>query len=353
MGRAIPLRNETVDALRGLAALAVCIGHLCGPTGQPGLHGIVDAAAVTQYGSYGVTVFFVISGFIVPYAMDRAGYRIQRLPQFLLRRVVRLEPPYLISIALIFLLGLAAAATPGFRGQPLEWSAVQVLSHAGYLTGFLGFRWFNVVYWTLAIEFQFYLLIAVIFPLLISTRSLSQIGSVAVCAAIPLLVPSIPPAENQTPAFVLLLLPPFAAGILTFKFLTGRVQSTWYWAALAALVGLTAWRGGVAMAVAAGTTAAVIAAVRLPRFRPLAFLGTISYSLYLVHLPIGPKIINLANRLGSSLAFEISVFLAAVVVCIGVAAVFYRFVERPALKLASRIGYDAEPASLQVAMSPA
>jgi peptidoglycan/LPS O-acetylase OafA/YrhL len=131
------------------------------------------------------------------------------------------------------------------------------------------------------------------------------------------------------------------------------VQSTWYWAALAMLVGLTAWRDGVAAAVAGGVTAAVIAAVRLPRIRLLAFLGAISYSLYLIHLPIGAKIINLANRFGSSVTFEIAVFLAAVGGCIGVAAVYHRFVELPALKLAGRIGYEAKPASLQVAVSPA
>jgi peptidoglycan/LPS O-acetylase OafA/YrhL len=313
MGRAIPGRNETVDALRGLAALAVCVHHVCSSSGQPVLHSIFDAAAVTRYFGHGVTVFFVISGFIVPYAMDRAGYRIQRLPWFLLRRLVRLEPPYLISIVPAFLIGLAAAATPGFRGQPFEWSVAQLLSHVGYLTGFFGFHWFNGVYWTLAIEFQFYVLIAIIFPLLTPTGSVARVGSIAVCAAVPLLVPNIPTAENHAPTLILPLLPAFAVGILTFKFLAGKAQASWYWAALAVLVGLTAWRGGVAIAVAAGTTAAVIAAVRLPRLRPLAFLGTISYSRYLVHLPIGPKIINLANRLGSSLAFEISVFLAAVV----------------------------------------
>jgi peptidoglycan/LPS O-acetylase OafA/YrhL len=180
-------RNETVDALRGVAAIGVCLFHLCSPTGQPALHSVFPASSVTQYGLYGVTIFFVISGFIVPHAMDRAGYQIRHFPQFLLRRLTRLEPPYLASIALVLVLGTVAAATPGFRGQPYEWSAPQIFSHVGYLTGFLGYRWLNIVYWTLAIEFQFYILMAVVFPLLASSQASAQIAVVMAWAAAPCL----------------------------------------------------------------------------------------------------------------------------------------------------------------------
>jgi hypothetical protein len=82
-------------------------------------------------------------------------------------------------------LGIAGTATPGFRGQPFEWSVPQILSHAGYLTGLLGYEWLNIVYWTLAIEFQFYILIAIFFPLLATRRPTIQIGAIIVCAGAP------------------------------------------------------------------------------------------------------------------------------------------------------------------------
>jgi peptidoglycan/LPS O-acetylase OafA/YrhL len=223
------------------------------------------------------------------------------------------------------LLGIAGAATPGFRGQPFEWSVPQILSHAGYLTGLLGYEWLNIVYWTLAIEFQFYILIAIFFPLLATRRPTIQISAIIVCAAAPLLTPSIPAptAEAFFPTPILPLLPAFSAGVLTFKFLTGRAQDVWYWPALGALTLLTAWRDGIPFAVAAGATAAIIATVHLPRIRPLAYLGAISYSLYLVHVPISVRLSNLAGRLGSSLALEVAVIFAALGVCIAAAAVFH------------------------------
>lgn len=348
-------RNETVDALRGLAALGVCFFHLLSPTSQPVLHGIFSVSAVAYYGLFGVTVFFVISGFIIPYTMDRAAYRIRFFPRFLLRRLARLEPPYLVSIAFVLAVGIAGAATPGFRGQPFEWSFPQLLSHAGYLTGLLGYQWLNIVYWTLAIEFQFYILIAIFFPLLATRRPTIQVCAIMVCASAPLLTPSIPAptAEAFFPTLILPLLPVFAAGVLTFKLLTGRAQDVWYWPALGILTGLIAWRDGIPFAVAAGATAAVIATVRLPRIRPLAYLGAISYSLYLVHVPISVRLSNLASRVGSSLALEIAVIFAAIGVCIAAAAIFYWLVERPSVELAARIAYRQSPHRQQaVASSP-
>jgi peptidoglycan/LPS O-acetylase OafA/YrhL len=337
----VAARNETVDALRGLAALGVCIFHLCSPTGQPVLHSIFPVSAVTHYGLFGVTVFFVISGFIIPYTMDRAAYRLRFFPRFLLRRLARLEPPYLASIAFVLLLGIASAAAPGFREQPFEWSAPQILSHAGYLTGLAGHQWLNIVYWTLAIEFQFYILIAIFFPLLATRRSIMQVSAIMVCAAAPLLTPRIPAptADAFFPTLILPLLPAFAAGVLTFKLLTGRAQAAWYWPALVILTGLIAWRDGTPFGVSVGATGAVIATVHLPRIRPLAYLGAISYSLYLVHVPISVRLSNLASHLGSSLALEIAVIFAALGVCIAAATIFHWLVERPSVELAARIAY--------------
>jgi peptidoglycan/LPS O-acetylase OafA/YrhL len=45
-----------------------------------------------------VTIFFVISGYIVPDSMLQAGYAIAAWPKFMLERQVRLEPPDLASL---------------------------------------------------------------------------------------------------------------------------------------------------------------------------------------------------------------------------------------------------------------
>jgi peptidoglycan/LPS O-acetylase OafA/YrhL len=70
-----------------------------------------------------------------------------------------------------------------------------------------------------------------------------------------------------------------------------------------------------------------------------AFLGNISYSLYLVHIPIGGRIINISEVLfADALMRDLMVF-AALAISIFSAWVFYLFIEKPAILWAKRIKY--------------
>ena len=71
---------------------------------------------------------------------------------------------------------------------------------------------------------------------------------------------------------------------------------------------------------------------------PAAFslLGAISYSLYLLHVRIGGRIINLATRLPESALTTVAT-VAAVVASVGSAYLLWRFIERPAMAYAQRI----------------
>jgi peptidoglycan/LPS O-acetylase OafA/YrhL len=93
-----------------------------------------------DYGWLGVQVFFVISGFVIPYSMYCGGYRPwQHFGRFLAKRLVRLEPPYLVSIVVFITLWYLSALSPGFRGSPPELSTPQLLCHVGYLNTFVGY----------------------------------------------------------------------------------------------------------------------------------------------------------------------------------------------------------------------
>ncbi|HEY6329603.1 MAG TPA: acyltransferase family protein, partial [Blastocatellia bacterium] len=124
-------RVSTVDSLRGIACLAVCWFHFTNgsPTFLPA--GLLKSSAV--YGRLGPVVFFVISGFVVPYSLSRNAYRLSNYPTFLLKRVIRLHPPYLVSIGAIILIGLVSSKVPGYRGDPFTLSATQLVLHFGYL----------------------------------------------------------------------------------------------------------------------------------------------------------------------------------------------------------------------------
>ena len=219
-------RNETVDALRGLAALSVCFFHFTNGTHFRAASYLAPAGA---YGWLGVEVFFVISGFIVPNAMLRAGYTLSAWPTFMVKRLIRLEPPYLVSIAIVMLLGIASTMAPGFLGFPIDWTPAQVAGHLGYLNTFLGLPWLNPVYWSLAIEFQFYVLIGLAMPALVAAPPALRLVAIASMILLPMALP------QASAATIVPALPFFAAGLLTFLLTAELVRPAAYWATLAGL----------------------------------------------------------------------------------------------------------------------
>ncbi|MGB5084526.1 MAG: acyltransferase family protein [Methylocystis silviterrae] len=124
---------------------------------------------------------FVISGFVIPYSLYGADYRVAQFPRFMLRRFLRIEPPYLVSILLAVMLWHMSAAAPGFHGLPPQYSFWQIVAHLFYMVPFTNFGWLNVVYWSLFFEFLFYISVGLAFPL-IARQSIAAI--VALFAAI-------------------------------------------------------------------------------------------------------------------------------------------------------------------------
>src|ERR1700750_1411309 len=127
-------RLGAIDGLRGIAALAVACFHL-------NSHNVLFA-----HGWAGVEVFFVISGFIVPWSLDGAHYKIGLYGRFLLRRIVRLDPPYLAMVCVILALAFASRHTPGFAGSAsfIGWPAV--FGHLAFLNAFTGWPWLSPVF---------------------------------------------------------------------------------------------------------------------------------------------------------------------------------------------------------------
>jgi peptidoglycan/LPS O-acetylase OafA/YrhL len=292
-----------------------------------------------MYGWLGVQVFFVISGFVVPYAMLRAGYSLSAWPTFIFKRLVRLEPPYLASMAIVMLLGIASTMAPGFRGPPIAWTSAQIAGHLGYLNALLGLPWLNPVYWSLAIEFQFYILIGLVMPALVAAPTAARLVVIAGMVVLPMALP------QASAATIIPALPFFAAGLLTFLLTAGLVRYAAYCAALAGLGAALVATRGWAEALAAVVPAAAIAGLNLPRIGPIAWLGAISYSLYLLHVPVGGRVLNLATRVSESPAFEPVAVTLAFAVAIAAAAALHTLVERPSRELAARITYGRRPSA--------
>ena len=149
-----------VEALRGLASLSVAWFHMTNTYAWD---------AVRYSGAYawlGVEVFFVISGFIIPYSLYATDYHVSQFHRFMARRMVRLEPPYIVSILITIALWHLSATAPAFEGGEPHYTFGQIAAHLFYLIPFTPYDWLNVVYWTLSYEFFFYISAGLLYPLI-------------------------------------------------------------------------------------------------------------------------------------------------------------------------------------------
>jgi peptidoglycan/LPS O-acetylase OafA/YrhL len=157
-GRFVP----EIDGLRFLAIAMVVVYHLDDSLrshADPAVRaawGHSWASQIAQQGHYGVQLFFVLSGYILclPFAMHAlTGAPPVRLRAYFLRRVTRLEPPYVASILLraiaLFVVGRLTVAGLPHLGASLFY--VHNLAFGQMST-------INVVAWSLEVEIQFYLL---------------------------------------------------------------------------------------------------------------------------------------------------------------------------------------------------
>ena len=322
-----------LDNLRAIAAWSVCLFHFVCTT-----KGFISGQSLTYtifyYGQYGVHLFFIISGMVIPWSMARAGYKLKDVGRFLLKRLVRLEPPYLFSIILVLAVFYLRQYAPGYDGVDRDVSARQVLLHLGYLVPFFkDVTWLNNVYWTLAIEFQYYLTIALLYFMFISPRV-----PVRVCGYVLLLgAPLLPVSSGFLPFW----LPLFGVGIILFLYKSGRVSGAeMLLGTLAMIVHLWFFNSAVTACVAAAT-AAYIHFLFTWSNKLLAFLGRASYSVYLIHPVLGASFINVFSHHVSGSFAKFMLVTGGVLITFAGSYLMYLLVEKPSRKLSSGIRYRA------------
>jgi peptidoglycan/LPS O-acetylase OafA/YrhL len=367
-GRFIP----EIDGMRFVAIGLVVLFHLRSyslwvrPAQAYAINANQDwLARLTSHGYYGVQFFFVISGFILalPFAarwLDNS--RPVRLSQYYLRRVTRLEPPYILCMIGLFLwlavfasswsLGTrdmtavptadrAAALLPSLLAS-LVYQHNLIFSHESYI---------NFVAWSLEIEVQFYLLV----PLLVVVfRVHSKLGRrtiiLAVAVAVTLLQVFM---ESRIPILHLTIL-----GHLQF-FLLGflladiyladwrnrpGVNFLWDVAALAAWVGLfLVWERNLLVLFLMPPLIMIIYMAafrgrisnRIFRHPMVVTIGGMCYSIYLLHPFLVSRIARFTDRFILSDYFfgqYLARMVAVVPLLLILTGIYFVLIERPCMK---------------------
>jgi peptidoglycan/LPS O-acetylase OafA/YrhL len=324
---------EVLDGLRCFAALSVCLFHfVCTTTGYVTNETVISVFSV---GQYGVQLFFVISGFVIPWSMYHARYKLRNILTFLLKRFARLEPPYIFSVVLALAVLAMREVVFGLSNSYITISLNQVLLHLGYLIPFFeDYDWLNRVYWTLAVEFQYYLVIALIFPVLVRG---SMTIRVLIYSAFGFL------SFIGTSNFLLNWLPVFLLGILLFLYLSNQIGRLEY--NLVTLITLLLCFYKYAVPAVVYTLIPLVACLKWPQYRtPLLHdMGRYSYSMYLVHTIIGASVVNyLSHRFKSPLEV-VAVIALGIAITIFFSWLTYRFIERPSKSLSRSLKYQVRP----------
>jgi peptidoglycan/LPS O-acetylase OafA/YrhL len=351
-GRFIP----EMDGLRFAAIGMVVLYHLNGyltakspfyRAAPPNSDWLAQAALV---GLHGVELFFVISGFILglPFAAHYLkGSAPVNLRKYYLRRLTRLEPPYIVALFLLFILAVGIEGAPPASFYP-HLAASLFYSHSviyGTFSPAMG------VAWSLEIEVQFYLLVPLLTLLFtIRSRMLRRatitILILAILSGQALFLRQSPRASLSILAYAQFFLAGFlladvfltswgevprrnlawdlvalAGWPLLFVILHSRVLAAWLFPAWIFLLYCAAFRGRLAN--------------RFFSNRWIAAIGGMCYSIYLLHYEVISAVGRLTRRLGETapywiyLSTQFALVGAAIVVICGA---YFVAIEKPCMR---------------------
>ncbi|TXH77472.1 MAG: acyltransferase [Lysobacteraceae bacterium] len=317
-----------LDALRGLAALAVMLFHYTTFYDQQIGHRNPLGFGFPA-GNYGVHLFFLISGFVIFMTLERT----RNAMDFAMSRFSRLFPAYWVALALT----ATVVYTIGMPQQRLPLS--DLLVNLTMIQQMLGPESLDGSYWTLEVELFFYAQMLAWFVFGQLRRIHWIIGAWLALAVIYGLAEQRQAHFSYTARELLILLhvPFFALGILFYRIYTrkdrpGELPLNLAMIALSlAAIGIAKQPIYLLVALICSAIFAIFIAGWLRWLdRPVfAFFGAISYSLYLLHQAIGFALINRLERMG---LHSWGAVLVALAVALGLATLLTWTVERPAMR---------------------
>lgn len=313
-------RVSELDSIRGIAAIAVVIYHYFYRYND--LFGHKNISAEWSYlGRHGVEIFFIVSGFVIFWSLNRVKHPVD----FIVSRISRLYPVYWASVILTFCL----VSTIGLEGRSVDF--IDALINLTMLQEFFRTPSVDGVYWTLTIELIFYFWIFSLFIFKLHNRADVFLGIFVLASALSSLF-----SFNISNALSKLLLFDhmsfFVSGICFFKILNGIDKKRAFVILILCLfstaITYSALHLPFFLIIYSFFYCAITGKLRFMKNKLLVFLGGISYALYLVHQNIGYIVINYFYEEGTNGLVGI---LVAFIISLALAFLLTTLIEKPAL----------------------
>ncbi len=334
-------RLYEIDLLRAIACLMVVFFHYFYRGALEGWSPPVEPAFLSlaaQYCYLGVHLFFMISGFVIFMSANNASPL-----DFVASRVSRLYPAFWVAVVLTWLV------VWGFDFQELQVSFSALLVNLTMVPHWFDVPFVDGVYWSLAVEIQFYIFVWVVLRFRLMHRVELLLFGWLFLAAINLIRPMYPLefwlAVNWAPLFcvgaaaylirssgwtvrrgvLMLVASALATGYTVAKVLYPKGGG---------VSALDPWLVGGVVAVFVGIFLLIsFGKFRLRRYGWVVMAGTLTYPVYLLHENIGFVLLGRLSYFGMAYSLGVAVVFAAVG-C--VAWVLNVFVERPLAPLLRR-----------------
>lgn len=315
MATLVSSRLKELDAIRGLAALFVVLYHYTYRYYEiyPSENKLPFSFEI---GHYGVQAFFIVSGFVIFMTLEKTT----RSLDFVVHRFIRLYPAYWISVFITFFLVALLFSLPGRETTFLEFLANLSMVHTQFAIPSV-----DGVYWTLLFELKFYSWMLLLYQFkFLNKIEFVSIGVLSIALFSNLFGVDktlIYKIANQ--AFIFEYISYFISGIMFYKIYSKHTTIFTYIAlGLALLTSLYINHFDYTYVILIIYIIFFLLAfhkLKLIAWKPLFFLWSISYALYLIHQNIGYIILYYGYSYGFSvtlatlLTLSVSIFIASLI----------------------------------------
>lgn len=319
-----------LDSARGVCAFIIALYHFLFFESPQGTLFDPNNRFLKTIGDFmpgTISVFFLISGYVIYLHLERSNFQLKDFGRFMLRRIIRLQVPLLACVLLILAINGMFAL---YNGVPLDFSWSQFVANISLTANFASEKWYNDIFWTLAIELQFYLFIGLTF-LLIRNHLFQWLLGLGIVAF----------ALNycfDTRGIFVEFASYFIIGIAMYRFHQNKF-ALWQ-VSILVIIGIVDFQLNQQFHYYLSSVLFIpIILFVNKRSRILEFAGEISFSFYLIHGAVGGLFLYFTARHANQIWSKIALLLFALLISYFAAYLFYRLIEKTSAGLVKTISY--------------